>query len=350
MKHWGQVKATNWTRRSALALLAGSLACGSSMAQETPMVTGSIAFLHGTTRGQTSYLPAFMPLAVVPIKHRLLFETRGVFVEIITPRAGQSYKTQLGRNLNYLQLDYLANPHMTIIAGKFLTPFGTYNERLSPLWIGNFQDVPMIAGQGLNGSAGVGGEIKGSLFSNKTVAADYAAFYGANVHSTQFSSTHASGGRISFYFPANGFEVGASYDHMFRGTHQNIVGTHVWWEPHNVPLRYRSEYTHATNAQGYWFEVGYRLARSTAGENTWLGRVQPLFRMQQTFRMHPDVTDGLPGVNTQRVDFGLDYNLPHDARIITSYSRQFASTGNGNIWKTELVYRFAFPAWPGRAK
>ena len=314
------------------------------------MVTGSVAFQHGTTRGQTSYTPGFMPLAVVPVKHRLLFETRGLFVEIITPRAGKSYKTQLLRNLNYMQLDYLANPHMTIIAGKFLTPFGTFNERLSTYWTSNFQDAPFSAGLGTNGSAGIGGEIKGSLFANHAVAVDYAAFVGSHVGGTQFKSLRGTGGRINFYFPSSGLEIGTSYSHLFEGAHPNAEGVHVWWEPHTVPFTYRSEYTHDTNAAGYWAEAGYRLARSTAGENTWLGRLQPLFRLQQTFRLHPDGTDGLPGVNTQRAEFGLNYNLPHETRILTSYARQFASTGNGNIWRTELTYRFAFPAWPGRAK
>ena len=62
------------------------------------------------------------------------------------------------------------------------------------------------------------------------------------------------------------------------------------------------------------------------------------------------VSDGLPLVNSQRVDFGLDYNLPHNARIITSYARQFSSAGNRNIWETGIVYRFLFPAWKGRSK
>jgi hypothetical protein len=53
-------------------------------------------------------------------------------------------------------------------------------------------------------------------------------------------------------------------------------------------------------------------------------------------------------VNTQRADFGLDYNLPHNTRILTSYSRQYASTDNFNIWQTGIVYRFLFPAWKGK--
>jgi len=336
--------------KGVAALLALMAVTVPAKTQDTPMITGSIAFLHGTTRGRTVFLPIFSPLAVVPIKHRLLFETRGLFVESIVPRTGKSHQTRLGRNTDYLQLDYLANSHMTIIGGKFLTPFGTYNERLTPFWIGNFQDAPLILSLGNNETAGVGGEIKGSAFANNTVAVDYATFFQSNVGGTQFSSSRATGGRLSFYFPQSGLEVGASYDHMFEGLHPNTAGVHVWWEPHHIPLTFRSEFARTTHSKGYWFEFGSRLARSTSGKDTWLGRLEPLFRMQQTFRTGTDGTDELPAVNTQRADFGLDYFLPHNARINTSYSRQFSSSGKGNIWKTEIVYRFVFPAWPGRKK
>jgi len=290
-----------------------------------------------------------MPVGILPVKQRFVFETRALFLEDITPRTGKSYKTRLIKNVNYLQADYLANAHLTLVAGKFLTPFATYNERLSPLWIGNFQDGPLLVSLGTNGSTGVGGQARGSVFANNAVAVDYAAFFQANVSGTQFASSRATGGRINFYLPPSGFEFGASYDHMFEGLHPDTSGVHVWWEPHNVPLTVRSEYAHSTNAHGYWIETGYRLARIN-GENGFFGRLEPLFRMQQTFRIHPDATDGLPSVNTQRVDFGLDYYLPHEIRIISSYTRQFASSGNSNIWNTELVYRFLAPAWPGRKR
>lgn len=42
--------------------------------------------------------------------------------------------------------------------------------------------------------------------------------------------------------------------------------------------------------------------------------------MNQSFRRDTVVSDGVPLVNTQRADFGLDYNLPHNTRILTSYS------------------------------
>lgn len=330
----------------AALLLAGVSA---ALAQDTPLVSGSVAFLHGTNRGQMSFDPALMPVAVVPVKQHFVFESRGLFLETITPRPDKSDQTRLVRNLNYLQLDTLVGRHLTVIAGKFLTPFGTYNERLSPIWIGNFQDGPLIVSLGNNGSAGVGGELKGSLFATGAMSADYAAFFQSNVSNSQFKSSRATGGRINFYLPSSGLEFGASYDHMFQGAHPNTVGTHLWWEPHGTPFLFRSEYAHTTHSQGYWFETGYRLSR-IHGPESWIGRAEPLFRMQQTFRSGADGTDGLPAVNTQRADFGLDYYLPHEVRINTSYTRQFSPAGNGNIWKTELVYRFLFPAWPGRKR
>jgi hypothetical protein len=84
------------------------------------------------------------------------------------------------------------------------------------------------------------------------------------------------------------------------------------------------------------------------GENSWVGRFQPAFRMQQTFRNKPDSSDGLPGVNTRLADFGLAYNLPHEVRLRASYSRQFSAAGDKNLWTANMTYRFLFPAWRGK--
>ena len=51
-----------------------------------------------------------------------------------------------------------------------------------------------------------------------------------------------------------------------------------------------------------------------------------------------------------RPDAGLDYNLPHNTRILFSYFHQASnsSAGNDNIWETGIVYRFLFPTWKGK--
>lgn len=338
--------------RSALlqtaAFLAFVISAHSAVGQNTPIISGGLGFLHGTTKGQNSFFPTVMPVVALPITRHFLFETRESFLEVITERQnGQSYQTRLARNVTYLQMDYFANRHMTFVGGKFLTPFNTYGERLSPIWIGNFQDGPLIFPIGNIGSTGTGGELRGSLYSNNTVNIDYAYYFSANVSGGQFKSSRATGGRVAAYFPASGIEVGTSYGYMFEGAHQEARGVHLWWQRPGALLAIKSEVSHSTHSAGYWIEAAYRLSRFS-GPESFIGRAEPVFRMQQTFRNSPDSTDGLPSADTQRADFGLDYFLPHEVRINTSYSRQFSSTGNGNIWKTAVVYRFLFPAWPGK--
>lgn len=345
-------KSRNQTIRLALQYAIGLMALLSPVhyatSQNTPMVSGGVAFFSGTNNGKTSFNPTIMPVLAVPVTQHFLFETRDYFLESVTPRNNdESDQTKLFKGVSYLQLDYIAARHVSFIAGKFLTPFATYNERLSPIWIGNFQDGPLIFSIGNMGGTGTGGELRGSLLSNGKVNIDYASYFSANVGGKQFQSSRASGDRIEAYFPSIRMELGLSLGKMFEGDHQYAGGANFWWQPMGGPLSIRSEYGHGSHAQGYWIETGYRLSHFN-GPDSVIGRFEPLFRMQQVFRNSPDSTDGLPAADTQRTDFGLDYFLPHDARINTSYSRQFSSSGNGNIWKTGLIYRFMFPAWPGK--
>ena len=324
------------------------LAVGQEQRTLVPAISGAVAFLSSTNRGPTSFTPAFMPTAIVPLSHYFLFETRGYFVEPITPRlGGKSDQTRLVKQAYFLTLDFFANSHMTVMGGKFLTPFASYNERLTPLWISNYGDAPQTLPIGNLGTQGVGGELRGSLFSNDKVAVDYTTFMSANVTGTQFKSQRATGGRLNFYFPQPGLEIGTSFDHPFQGAHPNAAALHVWWTPHNAPVTMRSEYSHGTHSQGYWIETAYRLSNIN-GPDSAIGRLMPVFRMQQTFRHSPDSTDGMPGADLKRADFGLDYFFPKGWRINTSYSRQFSTIGNGNIWKTGLIYFFTIPAWRGK--
>ena len=314
------------------------------------MISGGAGFLTSTNGGSTTYLPIIEPLLAAPIGNHFLIESRAALVETFAPNGndqpGYNHTHFIG--LTYLQGDYIASSHLTIIGGSFLTPFGTYNERLSPVWINNLQDGPLIAGIGLMSSgSGLGGQLRGSVISRKKYTVDYAAYFSARSGNEQFTSERSSGGRASLYLPDSRLEVGVSYGRSLQGTQENFIGTHVWWEPKDTAFRLRSEYARGQHAQGYWVEADYR-TQAFGGLDSWVGRIEPVFRMQQTFRIDKLASDSVPSVNTQRVDFGLDYNLPHNTRILTSYARQFSSTGNRNIWETGIVYRFLFPAWKGK--
>jgi len=319
-------------------------------AQDTPLLSGGVGFFTNTNSGNTTYSPTIQPLLAAPIGNHFLVESRAVLSEFFTPNSdGQSgYDHSHFISLAYLQGDYIATPNLTVVGGSFLTPFNTFNERLSPIWINNFQDGPLIAGVGAMGTGtGVGGELRGSAISRSKYSIDYVAYFSARSGNEQFNSERSTGGRASMYLPESRLEVGVSYGRLLQGTHENFYGTHVWWEPKDTAFRLRSEFARGHHAQGYWIEADYR-TQAFGGLNSWIGRIEPVFRMQQTFRRDTIVSDSLPLVNTQRADFGLDYNLPHNTRILTSYSRQFSSAGDHNIWETGIVYRFLFPTWKGK--
>lgn len=343
--------------RSSFRVLyaAGLAAClfGATLelsAQDTPLISGGGGLITSTNGGNTTYIPVISPLLAAPLGDHLLVESRATILDSFFPRGGgqSGYTSSSFLGLSYLQLDYLANPHATIVAGEFLTPFGTYNERLTPIWISNFESAPLIFPLGImNSASSVGGMLRGSAFSNANVSLAYDGYFSATSTNQQFNATRSSGGRASLYFPAPRLEIGGSYGRLLQGQHQNFGGMHLWWEPANAPFKFRSEYAHGPHSYGYWMESEFRLTRSEESHSFASG-FAPVVRWQQTFRSSPDASDGLPSADTNRIDFALDYHLPHDVRINTDYSRQLSSTGNRNIWETGITYRFLFPTWRGK--
>lgn len=335
----------------AIALLVAFCAERYGAAQDIPLISGGIGFFTSTYGGKTNYFPYIKPVIAAPLGSHLLVESRATVLDTFSPDPNGGYQRDpVFKTMDYLQTDVLVGPHLTFVAGEFLTPFGTYNERLTQIWVQNFQDIPLIYGVGtMNTGASVGGMLRGSAVSTPDYSVSYAAYYSANVDSNYFGAERSSGGQGAIYLPKKGLEIGASYGRSLAGVHENNVGMHLWWEPINSPFRLRSEYAHAPHADGYWFETGYRLSQF-GGADSLLGRLEPIFRMQQTFRFRPDPNDGLPTLNTQEADFGLDYHLPHEVRINTSYARQFSPGGVVNIWETALIYRFLFPTWKGKGK
>lgn len=343
-----------WPEKISYLALALTMFCAARCAftQQMPLISGGAGFLTNTSGGSTSYLPIIEPLIAAPLGSHLLVESRGSLVESIFPDGQGGYIHRRSFGLTYLQGDYIASPHLTIVGGSFLIPFGTYNERLSPVWINNLQDGPLISSLGLMSTAtGVGGMVRGSAISRNKYSISYTGYFSARSGNKKFNAERSTGGRVSLYLPESRLEIGLSYGRLLQGVpgaHENFDGAHVWWEPKNTAFRLRSEFARGHHAQGYWIEADYR-SQAFGGLDSWVGRIEPVFRMQQTFRRDTDVSDGLPLVNTQRTDFGLDYNLPHETRIITSYSRKFAANhGDENIWETGITYRFLFPVWKGK--
>jgi len=324
---------------SAAALLAQS---------DVPILSSALAFQGTTSGGVNSFQPITVPVLVAPLGDHWLFESRGEVQGFIARQDGTSgpYTGQFFYSIDYLQVDYLVNSHVTVTAGRFLTPFNIYNERF-PLWIANLEGTPIIFTIGTRTSASSnGGMARGVVVARPKYTVNYTAYFSALTAPGNFQSGRAAGGRAGLFLPEAGLEVGASYQRFLQSTDYNAAGAYFTWQPPPIPLDVRAEYAHSPGGQGYWLEGAMRLAKSR-DTNTWLSRLQTVARVQQYFKGSPGPEDLLPGTDVNQFDFGLNYYLPHNVRLNGSYGRQFSSAGNVNIWNFEITYRFLFPAWPG---
>jgi len=321
-----------------------------AVTQEVPLLSGGMGFFTRSNGGDSTFVPVISPLLAAPLGNSFLVESRATLLESFFPKGGgqSGYDHVHFTGATYMQLDYLATSNLTIVGGYFLTPFGPYGERLSPIWINNFQDEPIIFAIGTGTGSGMGGMVRGSAISTENYSVDYAAYFSGNSTNENFTATRSTGGRVSVYFPKARLDIGVSYTRSLGAVETNASGFHVWWEPPNTELKVRSEYAHSAHAQGYWIEMAYRLSRF-GGRDSVIGRIEPVFRWQQFFRNSPDPTDGLPATDKKRPEFGLDYRLPHEVRIITSYGREFTPLRDSNVWRTGIVYRFLLPAWKGKS-
>ncbi len=331
----------------AAALWLGGQLMSAQTSPNIPVISGGAGMLSSTNKGSTFVQPVVAPVLALPLGNHVLVEARADLrglVQMSGPNG--TWDTSYTSSLEYLQADVLVNRHVTAVLGRFQTPFGVYNERLTALWIRDLQDAPLIFGLGTRTSGSSDGVmLRGNAYGSSKVQVNYTTYFSAERSTGQFQAGRSAGERVEVYLPHADLEIGSSYQHFLQGERKDTWGTHVWWTPAASGLRIRSEYAHGAHAQGYWVETSYRLSRF-GGMNSIAGRLQPVFRMQQSFRNSPGAGDGAPGNDTQEADFGLNYTLPQEFRLNTSYARSF-SKKNGNIWDISLTYRFLIPTWRG---
>ena len=126
--------------RYLLFIFGAFVAAHQIYAQDTPLVSGGVAFLTSTNAGNTTYMPIVEPLLAAPLGQHILIESRAALLESFAPNGGNEpgYGHSHFIGFTYLQGDIIASRYFTIVGGDYLLPFNTYNERLSPVWIGNF--------------------------------------------------------------------------------------------------------------------------------------------------------------------------------------------------------------------
>ena len=308
-----------------------------------PLLTGSTGFITNFTGGQPDLHPIVTPLVLVPIGSQWLFETRATFETDLVQVPGRSgfHGGPVQKEVEYAQIDYIANSYMTVTVGRFLTPFGIFNERLYPVWIRNLQSDPLILPIGIGPSnASTGAMIRGGFKAHPKFNVNYAVYFSALSTVTPVNSDRFAGGRAGIFVPSVRLEVGGSFQHGLQDARSNAFGFHFLWQPPALPLDIRSEYARSIQGSGYWAEGAYRLSQIPFHQNEFR-RTQVVARMQQYF-VGENAAEALQPVNTKVFEFGLNYYFLDGLKGSTNYGRQFSDAGNANVWTMALTYRFVF--------
>jgi hypothetical protein len=313
-----------------------------------PIFSAGLAYNTFIQGGTPNLHPLVSPVILIPFGQNWLIESRDTFEINLAPVPGENgYKGYLQKEVDYLQLDYIASPYFTITVGRFLTPFGVYNERLYPVWIRDLQSDPLILpiSTGPSG-AGTGAMVRGAIKATPKIEVNYATYFSTLSRDTPFDSDRDIGARAGIFLPGPRLEVGGSFQHLLEDQHPNAFGFHFAWQPQPLPLDIRAEYARSQNGSGYWIEAAYRLSQLNVLHDE-LRRLQLVARIQQYY-LGKVLDADLPQVNTNMFEFGMNYYVRDDFRFVTSYGREFAPDGgNTNVWTLGVTYRLAIPVGHG---
>jgi hypothetical protein len=333
-----------------LALLtpvgASAQSSGSDDEKPVPILSGSAGAFSFVTAGQNLIDSQINPVLLVPLGDHWLVESRAEFEgQFQRPLGGGPYGGPVTKHVDYAQLDYIASPYVTITAGRFLTPFGIFNERLYPVWIRFLQPDPLTLP--INTAPSDGAMLRGGFAVNGQANMNYALYVSAtSIGISSVDSERHVGGRMGFFFPGPRLEVGGSWQRTLQDDRKNAFGFHAAWQSNKAPLNIRAEMAHSFEGSGYWVEGAYRLSQAGFWQRR-MRHTELVGRMQQFFTggISPDAAAdlGLPSANTREADFGVNYFLHDGLKAVASYGRGFSPAGNYNQWTYGIAYRWLIP-------
>ena len=311
-----------------------------------PILSGSAGAFSFVTAGQNLIDTQINPVLLVPLGDRWLIESRAEFEgQFQRPPDGGPYGGPVTKHVDYAQVDYIANRYVTITAGRFLTPFGIFNERLYPVWIRALQADPLILP--INTADSDGAMLRGGFAVKPQINLNYAVYFSAtSISIGSVDSSRQAGGRVGIFLPGPRLEVGGSWQKTLQDTRKNAFGFHMGWQPVTAPLNLRAEFARSFEGSGYWIEGSYRLRQAHFWQRQ-MRHTEVAVRMQQFFtgEISPDAAAnlGLPGVNTREADFGANYFLRDGLKACFSYGRLFSAQGDFNQWTIGVAYRWLIP-------
>jgi hypothetical protein len=328
------------------ALVAAAAAQSPDVEKPIPILSGTAGAFSFVTAGQNQWDAQINPVLLVPLGDRWLIESRAEFEGTFQrPPDGGPYGGPVSKNLDYLQADYIANPYVTVTLGRFLTPFGIFNERLYPIWIRSLQQDPLILPLSAQSSDGM--MLRGGFPATPRANLNYAVYVSAiGTGHNNLEADRDAGGRVGVFLPGPRIEVGASFQKLLQDDRPNSFGFHFAWQPVRLPLNVHSEYARSSRGSGYWVDGAYRLSQLHFWQKQ-MRHTEFAARVEQFY--NGSISDaevgalGLQTAATREGEFGVNYYLQDGLKALASYGRQFSSAGNLNLWVVGIAYRFLIP-------
>ena len=168
------------------------------------------------------------------------------------------------KDVEYAQIDWLANTHVTAVAGKYLLPLVFTTNGSNQSGFGNLQDAPLTATIGTRSSgAGDGLMLRGVAMQRPNMSAQYSAYFSARSGINQLQASRTAGGDASIFFPKARVEAGTSYQRFLQGREINSSAAYLSWQPVDSTVDIKAEYDYSYYGKGYWLEAAYRLNQSS---------------------------------------------------------------------------------------
>lgn len=294
---------------------------------------GSAGYDWESREGTNTFGATLAPILLFRVGERVLFEAEPEF-ELA------SDETEL--NLEYAQADVLLNDYATLVAGKFLLPFGEFIQQLHPAWINKLASNPLPYLEGEEGGllpfSDIGFQLRGGarLFETEGVDLDYSLYVtngprfedaelGAPLvsNNTDLNKGKGFGARLAVYpLPLarelGRLKIGAS---TYNGTWDEE--NDLWFTSWGLDFAYqyeelelRGEYLQtrrdllgmpADRRNGWYLQAAYKLSRL---QDPHLSRMALVLRysglsQKELFSEEEDEVTRL--ADPQQIAFGLDY-------------------------------------------
>lgn len=316
-----------------------------------PVISGGLGYVYHVQGGVPTLEPQINPVLLAAFGKHVLFETRTDFTGFFNRRNGTSgdYTGQVFKTVEFVQLEWLANTHATPVLGRYLMPFGIYPERLTPIWIANIQEYPLIYGIGaFPGGNADGAQLRGVAVEKPQFNLQYTAYYSLHYNQNYLGAGRVAGGDASIYLKNQRAEIGTSYQrYLDQGPHFNSEAVYLTWQPfQNNNLDLKAQYSHSYYGHGYWIE-GYDMLAWAPVATKFFSRMQVVGRAEEEFPLNGG-GNGASTLEIKRLESAVNYYIRDDWRLISSYGRQSNAGRQFNIWDLGFTYRFVWPL--GREK